>query len=186
MFPEFRTAALDLRPHSVDDLLIAHAILDPASTIVVEIQQNGHAAIDSFRETGLVRLARIELLPETDEKVARLFGSQPADPFHRFQLLSFPFFPAFVSKDELVPCVNLAEIVNEQHGYHPVDIDLQIQAVGQGYREQGDLPAVLRRVFVSSFPNGPDLSEDPLQLFDFEHELNDLSNFPTRELRGHV
>ena len=77
--------------------------------------------------TGLVRLARIELLPETDEKVARIFGSQTADPLHRIQLCSFPFLPAFVSKDELVSCVDLAEIVNEQHGYHPVYIDLQIQ-----------------------------------------------------------
>ena len=67
IFPELRTPSLDLRLHSLDDAFIADAVLDPASTVIVEIQENGHAAIDSFREAGLVRLTRIELLPEIDE-----------------------------------------------------------------------------------------------------------------------
>jgi len=67
IFPELRTPSLDLRLHSLDDALIADAVLHPASTPIVEIQENGHAAIDSPREAGLVRLTRIELLPEIEE-----------------------------------------------------------------------------------------------------------------------
>ena len=55
------------------------------------------------------------------------FGSQATDPLHRLEFRGLPFFPTFVCKDKLVASVNLAKIMNEQHGDHAVNIDLQLQ-----------------------------------------------------------
>ena len=63
IFPQLRTTTLDLRAHPLDDPLVAHPVLQPASASVGEVQKDGHAAIDGLGKASLIRFSRIKLFP---------------------------------------------------------------------------------------------------------------------------
>src|ERR1700721_2771460 len=50
--PEFSTAVVDLWADSSDDALISHTVLQPASSLIAQAQQDRHASVDGFCETG--------------------------------------------------------------------------------------------------------------------------------------
>jgi len=61
--PELRTADLDLWADSSDDALISHTVLQPASALVAQVQQDQHASVDGFCETRFRSSAPIKLFP---------------------------------------------------------------------------------------------------------------------------
>src|SRR5277367_5146980 len=63
IFPQLRTSTLNLRTYPFDHPLISHSIFPPAYTFAVEVQEDGHAAIDSHGKTSLIGGSRIKLFP---------------------------------------------------------------------------------------------------------------------------
>jgi hypothetical protein len=59
--PEFRTAVLDLWADSSDEALISHTDLQPASALIAQDRQEGHASVEGSCETGFRSSAPLNL-----------------------------------------------------------------------------------------------------------------------------
>jgi hypothetical protein len=120
------------------------------------------------------RLAILEFLPQRHESRALGVRQHSEDAHHRRQFGLLALFPTFLGVDEGIAGVDLADVVDQQHGDDAVDVDGRLRVLRHRRREQRDLPAVLRGVFVAREPEGSGLAGYALEPVQFEYEIDDL------------
>ena len=53
----------------------------------------------------------------------------------------------------------------------------KLESLGNGQREDGDLPAMLRSVLIALLSDGLYLAQQALEFVDLQYKLNDVVNF---------
>ena len=79
-----------------------------------------------------------------------------------------------LGEEDRIAGVDLADVVDEQHHDHPVDVDGRRGIARQRGRQQRDLPTVLGRVLIPLQPERAGLARYALELVDLQNEVNDL------------
>ena len=143
MSPKGRAACLDLCLNAGDNAVVGDAGLDPAAAVVGEVEQGWCGAVDRVGEAGLGGIAVLELVPESEEVSGAVGWKKAEDALDGAKLVPFALGPAALDKSHGVADIDLAEVVDEEHFEHVLDID---RLGGEGLEregEQGKLPRVL-------------------------------------------
>lgn len=147
--PDLGRAAPNLDPDTGFQLLRGHIIFDPAAAIGLQIGDQRLYAVDGFGEDGVVGLGGFKLFPEGAVVVALVGGQDAKDAVRSFLFLDGLNSRIGAAVDGGIACVNLDDVVQEDHLDHAPDVDGAYRMFSQRQSIKGDVPAMFGGVFAA-------------------------------------
>src|SRR6185437_7255379 len=172
VIPQRRTARANRRPDAPYHALMTDSVFFPALPVVRQIDQHRHCAVHRIRKARLASLRLLELFPQFHKLRASISRQHPENALHRRQLRRFARFPASLGVNHRVARINFADVVHQEHLNHAIDIYRRLGIVLKRSRQQSDLPAVLRGIFVSLEPQRTRLPRHAFEFFYLQNEID--------------
>ncbi len=167
--PKFRESSGDRTPVPLKNRRFIDIVLVPGASAINKVTYQWLQSIDCASKTGLVTLACFEFLPQS--KIFRLciWGEEPENATRCGDLgQKLGLFRLAISMQWRITCIDLDEIVNEEHFDGLQHIDRSASPKAQG--KECEMPGVFGRVLSSAAAQKARLPIDTLQTIDLNQK----------------
>ena len=124
-----------------------HVVFNPAAAARREVLHRGLEPVERFRKAGCGGLIGFELFPRRAKIVAQVVGKDAKDTISGKLFLRFHIGSVVAAENRVVACVNLYQIMQDQHLDDAGDVDIGARLIRQHQRIKRQVPAMFSRVF---------------------------------------
>ena len=147
-------------------------MLCPCPPIRCGVKHHRLEIVHCVGKAGFRRLSGVEFLPERPESTSLLPGQHTKDAVSStgFPVMFRCFCRLIIGIS--IPCINLHQVMNQQHGYRPQQVNGLIGVFRQQNGHQRNVPGMLGIVFLPAASGEIGLPPDLLFLVDFPDKGN--------------